>query len=82
MNDGAARARIRQDLNTNLMVEASAGSGKTASLVSRVISGLTQGVYRIENLAVVTFTRKAAAELSSRLRLELERAGAAKWPPA
>lgn len=78
MNDREARERIRQDLNTNFMVEASAGSGKTASLVSRVVAGLIQGVYRVENLAVVTFTRKAAAELSSRLRLELEKAGAAE----
>lgn len=76
MRDGAARRRLVGELETNFLVEASAGSGKTYSLVSRIVAGLIGETYRIQHLAAVTFTRKAAAELSGRLRLELEQAGA------
>ncbi len=76
MNDAAARRRIVTDLEVNFLVEASAGSGKTHSLVSRIVAGVLNQTYQIQNVAAVTFTRKAAAELSGRLRLELEKAGA------
>ena len=72
MPDSQARAKLLEDLQTNFLVEASAGSGKTYSLVGRLVAGIVQGVYPIEHLAAVTFTRKAAAELSGRLRLALE----------
>lgn len=78
MKDQPARRRIAADLQTNFLVEASAGSGKTSSLVARLASGLLQGVYQVERVAVVTFTRKAAAELSARLRSELEKQGASQ----
>lgn len=74
MQDEGARLRIAGDFHTNLLVEASAGSGKTYSLVSRLSAGILQGVYPIEKLVAVTFTRKAAAELSTRLRAALETA--------
>ncbi len=70
--DQEARERIATDFETNLLVEASAGSGKTYALVQRLVNGLVAGVYRVGELAVVTFTRKAAAELSGRLRLALQ----------
>lgn len=76
MNDAQARRRIVQELDANFLVEASAGSGKTHSLISRMVSGILQGRYAIGHIAAVTFTRKAAAQLSARLRLELEKAGA------
>lgn len=76
MNDSVARARLVSDLETNFLVEAGAGSGKTYSLVSRLVAGLVRGTYQVQHLVVVTFTRKAAAELTARLRLELEKAGA------
>jgi len=52
----------------NLVVSAAAGSGKTSVLTARLIGLLSEpdGV-DVERLAVVTFTRAAAAELSSRL---------------
>lgn len=60
------------DFHRNCLVEASAGTGKTYSLVARIVGGLCAGVYSIENSAAVTFTRKASAELSQRLRIALE----------
>lgn len=71
--DHAERCRIEQDLSTCLLVEAAAGTGKTTSLVGRMIALLREGVCDIEHLAAVTFTRKAAAELRARFQLELER---------
>lgn len=55
----------------HLLVEASAGSGKTHSLVQRVVAGWQRGHLRPGNFLLVTFTRKAAHELRSRLRTAL-----------
>ncbi|MEN6559677.1 MAG: UvrD-helicase domain-containing protein [Acidobacteriota bacterium] len=72
--DQAARDRIRDDLGTTFLVEAGAGSGKTRSLVDRMIALLASGRAPIETLAAVTFTRKAAADLRGRFQVALERA--------
>lgn len=49
----------------NLLVSAAAGSGKTAVLVERIISRVTDPVrpVDIDRLLVVTFTRAAAGEM-------------------
>jgi ATP-dependent helicase/nuclease subunit A len=72
--DQAARDRICRDLDTTFLVEAGAGSGKTKSLVDRMVALLGSGRASIESLAAVTFTRKAAAELRGRFQVALERA--------
>ncbi|MCX6573254.1 MAG: UvrD-helicase domain-containing protein [Candidatus Aminicenantes bacterium] len=72
--DRAARDRICSDLGTTFLVEAGAGSGKTKSLVDRMVALLATGRASIETLAAVTFTRKAAAELRGRFQVALERA--------
>jgi ATP-dependent exoDNAse (exonuclease V) beta subunit len=72
--DQAVRDRIRTDLDSNLCVEAGAGTGKTTVLVSRIVEVLRQGYASIDEIAVITFTEKAAAELAARVREELERA--------
>ena len=71
--DADARARIRDDLGTTLIVEAAAGTGKTTELVHRMISVLASGT-DIRRLVAVTFTDKAAGELKLRLRAGLEAA--------
>ena len=38
LDDASARARIRTDLDSNLLVEAGAGSGKTTALVDRMLT--------------------------------------------
>jgi ATP-dependent helicase/nuclease subunit A len=80
MSDDAARTRIETDLQACLLVEAGAGSGKTTSLINRLCAHVENGV-AVEQLAAVTFTRKAAVELRERLQLALEaRALAAEGP--
>ena len=70
--DRESRRRIREELLTNLLVEAGAGSGKTQMLAERMAAGVAAGVYQVEHMAAVTFTRKAASELRGRLHLALE----------
>jgi ATP-dependent exoDNAse (exonuclease V) beta subunit len=72
-SDEAARERIRTSLHESLIVEASAGTGKTTELVKRIVAVVSAGA-KIERIAAVTFTHKAAGELKLRLRQELDRA--------
>lgn len=53
--------------NTNLLVAAAAGSGKTAVLVQRIVTKVTKENVEIDNLLVVTFTNAAAAEMRERI---------------
>jgi ATP-dependent helicase/nuclease subunit A len=76
--DQPARDLIRARLDINLLVEAGAGSGKTECLAQRMAAGVLEGRYTVEEMAAVTFTRKAAAELRGRFQLTLERLLAAE----
>ena len=69
--DDKTRQIIREELDTNIYVEAGAGTGKTTSLVDRVVSLILSGV-KVENIIAITFTRAAASELKSRIREGLE----------
>jgi len=80
--DQPVRDRLVSDFDHNLLVEAGAGSGKTFSLAARMAAGIAAGVYRVEQMAAVTFTRKAAAELRGRFRLALEERRRASGSPA
>ena len=71
--DQHQRDRIARDLDTCMLVEAAAGTGKTTSMVDRMVALLASGKCRIENLAAITFTRKAAAEMRERFQVELEK---------
>jgi len=70
--DAAARERIRRDHDTTLIVEAAAGTGKTTSVVDRVVEMVAAGTARIGQIAAITFTEKAAGELRLRIRQGLE----------
>ena len=70
--DAKERARIESDLDTTLLVEAGAGSGKTTSLVNRMAALINTGKASVDQIAAVTFTRKAAAELRERFQEKLE----------
>ena len=78
--DQAERDRISGDLDSNLLVEAGAGSGKTRSLVDRMVALVGTGTCTVDRIAAVTFTRKAAAELRQRFQVSLEQA-LASTPP-
>src|ERR1035438_982462 len=75
-SDEAARARIRNSLDESLIVEASAGTGKTTELICRIVRVLAAGT-PVHQIVAVTFTHKAAGELKIRLREELDKARAA-----
>lgn len=70
--DEDARVRIREDLERNLLVEAGAGSGKTTSLIDRMVALVRSGACTVDRIAAVTFTRKAAAELRQKFQERLE----------
>lgn len=72
--DAAERDRIRTSLHETLVVEAAAGTGKTTVLIERLINVLAEGQGKVDTVAAVTFTRKAAGELKLRLRAGLETA--------
>ena len=72
--DQSERERIRTDLASNLCVEAGAGTGKTTVLVERIAEVLRTGHATVDQIAVMTFTEAAAAELSARVRQRLEEA--------
>ena len=71
--DEAARDAIVTELDMTMMVEAGAGSGKTTSLVNRMVALIGEGKATIEKISAVTFTRKAAAELRQKFQIELEK---------
>ena len=74
-SDDAARERIRNSLGESLIVEASAGTGKTTELIGRIVRVLMAGT-PVDQIVAVTFTHKAAGELKIRLRQELDQARA------
>ncbi len=71
--DQNVRDRIASEFDRSFFVEAGAGSGKTHSLVDRMAGLIRYGHAGIENIAAVTFTRKAAAELRERFQIRLEK---------
>jgi ATP-dependent helicase/nuclease subunit A len=72
--DQPARDRIRNDLDTTLVVEAAAGTGKTSELIRRLLSGICSGRLKLASTVAVTFTEFAAGELKLRLRSAIEKA--------
>jgi len=73
--DAAARA-LASDPTRNVVLEASAGTGKTSVLVARYLNLLRAGV-EPSNVLAITFTRQAAAEMRERIITELQ--AAAEW---
>ena len=65
-DDGARRDAISLH-DRSILVEAGAGSGKTAVMAGRIAAMLTEGVTP-RSIAAVTFTELAASELLSRVR--------------
>ena len=74
-SDQLARDAIVERLDENMVVEAGAGTGKTTSLVERVVALVTTGRAYMGEIAAITFTEAAAAELRSRIGETLERVG-------
>ena len=71
--DSAARRRATTELDTTFFVEAAAGTGKTTTLVARIVAIVAGGRARLSEIVAITFTEKAAGELKQRLREQLEK---------
>lgn len=64
---------VNLETSVDILVSASAGSGKTRVLIERIMRKLSAGD-SLANLLVVTFTEKAASEMKSRLENRLKEA--------
>ncbi len=62
--------------DSNILVSAAAGSGKTAVLVERIITRLTkdENPLNVDELLIVTFTEAAASEMRERILAAIEKA--------
>ena len=66
------QTRAINDRNKDILVSASAGSGKTAVLVDRVIKMLKEDRHlNIDEMLLVTFTKEAAKNMRERIRQRL-----------
>ena len=70
--DQEHRMFAAERIEVSAFLAAGAGTGKTSTLVSRVMHTLEAGV-PIEAIVAITFTERAGAELRHRLRTELNR---------
>ena len=70
--DQEERQAAANELDTAFFVEAAAGTGKTTSLVARIVSAIQHRRARLREIVAITFTEKAAGELKIRLREQLE----------
>lgn len=73
--DREARERFRNEWDANFAVSANAGSGKTTAISERLAAMALAplGAERLRKTAVVTYTRKAAAQIEQRARQVLMR---------
>jgi ATP-dependent helicase/nuclease subunit A len=78
--DQDTRDRLLGELDRTFFVEAGAGTGKTKTIVDRIVRLVEAGKLAMEHLAAITFTEAAAAELRDRVREGLERAAAGDRP--
>lgn len=80
LTDQAARDAVRGATDRTMFVAAGAGSGKTTALIARVLRLVLDDGSRIDQIAAVTFTESAAADLRDRLREAFEQAVASDDP--
>ena len=65
------QARAMELRGGNILVSASAGSGKTAVLTERLLRMIVEEGADVRDFVVVTFTKAAAAEMKARLGKKL-----------
>ncbi len=70
--DKVDREIITRALDRTLFVEAGAGSGKTSSVVERIVNLVDVDGVPVTRIAAITFTEAAARELRTRVRDRLE----------
>ncbi len=67
IDDETSRKYIVENIDKNYFVEASAGSGKTFSLVLRMVAMIESGI-PVNKICTITFTKAAANEFFSRFQ--------------
>ncbi len=72
-NDSEQRRRAVEETNSSFIVEASAGTGKTSTLINRILHlvlerGPAGPPLPLSRICAITFTEKAAGEMKVRLR--------------
>lgn len=77
--DSTARLRALTDLDSTLLVEAAAGTGKTALMAGRVTMLLAQGA-EPRSIAAITFTELAASALGARVHRYVDELLAGRVP--
>lgn len=74
-SDQADRARVVRERARNVVIDAGAGTGKTTTLVRRVVNLIAPddgtAPLQLSRIAAITFTRRAAGELQLRIREQL-----------
>ncbi len=73
-SDSAIPEEVFTNFDCNFFIEAGAGTGKTSILVGRIVALVASGKASIDQIAAITFTEAAAAELRDRVAQALERA--------
>ncbi len=75
----AAQQRAVDEQSKTLLISAAAGSGKTTTLIQRILSQVTrtEDTVMLDRLLIVTFTKAAASELRLRISAALSEAIAA-----
>ena len=81
--DSETRLRIVGDTGRSVLVEASAGTGKTYTLIESILHRVFNPASRLSlaKTAALTFTEKAAGEMKIRLRRALERIASSSSDP-
>ncbi len=79
ISDQDQRGRAVEETEHSLVVEASAGTGKTSALIERILhlvlqKGPTGSPLPLTRICAITFTEKAAGEMKVRLRQQFEEA--------
>ena len=80
LRDDAARRNAISVHDRSILVEAGAGSGKTAVMAGRIAIMLAEGIAP-KSIAAVTFTELAASELLIRVREFVSDLAAGQIPP-
>lgn len=60
--------KMLESNNKNLLVSASAGSGKTATLIEKIYDLVINKEINLDNILVITFTENASSEMKVRLK--------------
>lgn len=67
----AEQTAFIKNVNGNMLVSASAGSGKTTTMIYKLVNLIVNQNVPVQNLLVVTFTDAAAQEMKQKLYFEL-----------